>query len=160
MNDGKKTEVKRIYNRVIFDDLQQQSAEVQEKGKILFEELDVNGCLIPTGFTGSANTLLPFIRHPYVPETFFLNEIKQIPADLENYVLKPLFSFAGQGVVIDVTQEDIEKVKDPENWILQRKVKYADVIETPDVPAKAEIRIFYFWKDGEARPVPRITLHD
>jgi hypothetical protein len=33
-------------------------------------------------------------------------------------------------------------------------VKYSDVIQTPDVPAKAEIRIFYFWKDGWKRPVP------
>ena len=88
-----------------------------------------------------------------MPQTFYLNEIKQLPADLENYVLKPLFSFAGQGVVIDITQQDIDIVKDPENWILQKKVKYADVIQTPDVPAKAEIRMFYFWKEGEARPV-------
>ena len=69
-----------------------------------------------------------------------------------------MFSFAGQGVVIDVKKEDIENVKDPHNWILQRKVKYADVIETPDEPAKAEIRIFYFWKDGEARPVATQNL--
>lgn len=61
-------------------------------------------------------------------------------------MLKPLFSFAGQGVVIDITQEDIDNVKDPENWILQKKVKYADVILTPDVPAKAEIRMFFFGK--------------
>jgi hypothetical protein len=81
-----------------------------------------------------------------------------MPTDLENYVLKPLFSFAGQGVVIDVTNEDIEKVTDKENWILQRKVKYADVIETPDGTAKAEIRIFYFWKDGEPRPVATHNL--
>jgi len=84
--------------------------------------------------------------------------VKQIPADLENYVLKPLFSFAGQGVVIDITPADIENIKDPENWILQKKVKYADVIETPDLPAKAEIRIFYFWKDGAARPVAANNL--
>ena len=81
-----------------------------------------------------------------------------MPTDLESYVLKPLFSFAGQGVVIDVTQADIDKVKDPENWILQRKVKYAEAIETPDTPAKCEIRIFYFWKDGDARPVPANNL--
>jgi hypothetical protein len=81
-----------------------------------------------------------------------------MPADLENYVLKPLFSFAGQGVVIDVSPSDIENVKDHGNWILQRKVKYADVIETPDEPAKAEIRIFYFWKDGVARPVATNNL--
>ena len=87
-----------------------------------------------------------------------MNEIKQIPADLENYVLKPLFSFAGQGVVIDVTQADIEKISDPHNWILQRKVQYAEIIETPDVPAKAEIRIMYVWKKGWARPQPVINL--
>jgi hypothetical protein len=92
------------------------------------------------------------------PRTNFLSDVKNIPADLENYVLKPLFSFAGQGVVIDVTQEDIDAVKDPQNWILQRKVKYASVIVTPDENAKAEIRIFYFWKDGEARPVATQNL--
>ena len=158
LNEGKKTEVKRIYNRVIFDDLFQQPKEVQEKGKIFFEELDVEWAPHPSWFYRISKYTLPLIRHPYVPETFFLNEIKQPPGDLENYVLKPLFSFAGQGVVIDVTQKDIDNVRDPENWILQRKVKYADVIQTPDVPAKGEIRIFYFWKDGAARPVAANNL--
>ena len=158
LRDGVKTQIKRIYNRVIFDDLQQQTPEVQEKGKILFEELEVEWCPHPNWFYRISKFTLPLIRHPYVPATFYLNEVKQLPADLENYVLKPLFSFAGQGVVIDVTKEDIDKVKDPENWILQRKVKYADVILTPDVPAKAEIRIFYFWKDGATRPVPTNNL--
>jgi hypothetical protein len=158
LNAGKKTEVKRIYNRLIFDDLQQQTKEVQEKGKILFEELDVEWVPHPNWFYRISKYTLPLIRHPYVPETYFLNNIEQPPADLANYVLKPLFSFAGQGVIIDVTAEDLEKVKDPENWILQRKVRYADVIETPDIPAKVEIRIFYFWKDGEARPVPTNNL--
>ena len=84
--------------------------------------------------------------------------MKQLPGDLENFVLKPLFSFAGQGVIIDVTKDDIDAVTDPQNWILQRKVKYADVIKTPNVPAKAEIRIFYFWKDGMQRPVAVTNL--
>jgi len=158
VQDGKKTEVKRIYNRIIFDDLQQQSAEVQEKGKILFEELDVEWAPHPNWFYRISKFTLPYLNHPYIPETKFLSDIKVIPADLENYVLKPLFSFAGQGVVIDVTKEDIEKVTDPHNWILQRKVKYADVIKTPADPAKAEIRIFYFWKDGEPRPVATLNL--
>lgn len=158
LNDGRKTEIKRIYNRIIFDDLQQQAADVQEKGKILFEELDVEWCPHPNWFYRISKFTLPLIRHPYVPQTFYLNEVKQIPTDLENYVLKPLFSFAGQGVVIDVIQANIDNIKDPENWILQRKVKYADVIQTPDVPAKAEIRIFYFWKDGEARPIATNNL--
>lgn len=158
LNEGKKTEIKRIYNRVIFDDLFQQPAEVQEKGQLFFEELDVEWVPHPSWFYRISKYTLPLIRHPYVPETFFLNEIKQLPTDLENYVLKPLFSFAGQGVVIDVTQKDIDAVKEPENWILQRKVKYANIIKTPDVPAKAEIRLFYFWKDGAARPVAANNL--
>jgi len=156
--DGRKIEVKRIYNRVIFDDLQQQSPAIQEKGKLLLEELDVEWVPHPNWFYRISKYTLPFIDHPYVPKTRFLNEIATLPTDLENYVLKPLFSFAGQGVVIDVTLEDIEKVEDQENWILQRKVKYADVIVTPEIPAKAEIRIFYFWKDGAARPVPTNNL--
>jgi len=93
-----------------------------------------------------------------VPKTYFLNEVKQIPPDLENYVLKPLFSFAGQGVVIDISISDIEKIEDPANWILQRKVKYADVIETPDIPAKVEIRMMYLWEDGWSKPKPAINL--
>jgi hypothetical protein len=157
-NNGKQTEVKRIYNRVIFDDLQQQTPEVQEKGKLLLEDLDVEWVPHPNWFFKISKFTLPFINNPYVPETRFLSDVTDLPADLENYVLKPLFSFAGQGVVIDVTREDIENAKDPQNWILQRKVKYADIIQTPDGPAKAEIRVFYFWKDGEARPVATNNL--
>lgn len=158
LNDGVKTQVKRIYNRIIFDDLQKQTMEVQEKGKILLEDLNVEWVPHPNWFYRISKYTLPFLHHPYVPKTWFLNEIKEIPNDLENYVLKPLFSFSGQGVVIDVTPADIANVTDPENWILQRKVKYADVIETPDVPAKAEIRLFYFWKEGTPRPIATNNL--
>jgi hypothetical protein len=151
---GKQVQIKRIYNRIIFDDLQQQSAAIQEKGNLLLEELDVTWVPHPNWFYRISKYTLPYIDHPYVPKTRFLNEIKEIPTDLENYVLKPLFSFAGQGVVIDVQASDIAAVKDPENWILQRKVQYANIIPTPDIPAKAEIRIFYFWKPGAERPIP------
>ena len=152
INDGKKTLVKRIYNRVIFDDLFQQSKEVQEKGKFFQQELDVKWVPHPNWFYRLSKYTLPFIKHPYVPETHFLNEIN-LPGDIENYVVKPLFSFAGQGVIIDVKKEDVEKIPDKENWIIQRKVNYAPVIETPGEPAKAEIRIFYFWEEGAERPV-------
>jgi hypothetical protein len=157
MNRGKKTLVKRIYNRIIFDDL---NAQKNTLGKFadITQELDVQWVPHPNWFYRISKFTLPFIRHPYVPATFFLNEIKQIPSNLKDYVLKPLFSFAGQGVVIDVTTKDIESVKDPENWILQKKVTYADVIATPDVPAKAEIRMMYLWKEEDARPKAAINL--
>jgi hypothetical protein len=156
-DNGKRTQIKRIYNRVIFDDLFQQPAEVQEKGKIFQQELDVKWVPHPNWFYRLSKYTLPFINHPYVPETHFLNKAK-LPDDLENYVVKPLFSFAGQGVIIDVTKDDIEKIHDPENWIIQRKVKYAAAIKTPDDPAKAEIRIFYFWAEDAERPVPANNL--
>jgi hypothetical protein len=155
--DGKKTEVKRIYNRVIFDDLKAQRDSLGQFVDIT-QDLDVQWIPHPNWFYRISKFTLPFIRHPYVPPTFFLNEIKQLPGDLENYVLKPLFSFAGQGVLIDVTREDVEKIDNPSNWILQRKVQYADIIETPDIPAKAEIRMMYMWKDEWERPRPAINL--
>ncbi len=150
MKDGVKTLVKRIYNRLIFDDLQQQ----ENLGDIidLTQPFDVEWMPHPNWFYRISKFTLPFIDNDYVPDTFFLNEVTQ-PVNLADYVLKPLFSFAGMGVVIDVTQADIDAIKDPENWILQRKVQYAAIIETPDEPAKAEIRLFYFWKNGAARPI-------
>ena len=155
---GKKIPIKRIYNRLIFNDLQQQTPAIQEKGKILFEELNVEWVPHPNWFYRISKYLLPFLKHPNVPEAIFLNDCNPIPTDLHNYVLKPLFSFAGQGVVIDITLSTIEKIKDPENWILQKKVTYANIIQTPDTAAKAEIRIFYFWKDGDARPIATSNL--
>lgn len=149
-NNGKKTEVQRIYNRLIFDDLQQQQG--LENIIDLRKKYDIEWVPHPNWFFRISKFTLPFIDNPFVPETFFLNEITQ-PVDLKKYVLKPLFSFAGMGVVIDVTQADIDNIKDPENWILQRKVNYASIIKTMDEPAKAEIRLFYFWKEEWARPI-------
>jgi hypothetical protein len=155
--DGRKIEIKRIYNRVIFDELQQTKKDLGNVVDIT-QPFDVEWVPHPNWFYRISKFTLPFIDHPYVPETFFLNEIKQLPTDLSNYVLKPLFSFAGQGVIIDVTQEDIDAIKDPENFILQRKVKYADVVETPDDHAKVEIRMMYVWPDGDERPHAAINL--
>lgn len=154
--DGEAIYIKRLYNRIIFDDLQQQDLP---KGTIdITQDWDVEWVPHPNWFYRISKYTLPLIKSPYVPETRYLSDIKEMPSDLENYVLKPLFSFAGQGVVIDVTQADIDQVQDPQNWILQKKVIYADCIITPDIPAKAEIRIFYFWKEGEARPIASQNL--
>ena len=149
--DGIKTHIKRIYNRIIFDEL---NALKDDLGPIpdLTGDLNVEWVGHPNWFYRISKYTLPFLRHPFIPETFFLNEVKQIPQDLENYVLKPLFSFAGQGVIIDLKKADLEQIENPSNWILQKKVKYADCIETPDEPAKAEIRLMYSWKDGDAEP--------
>ena len=134
---------------MIFDDLKQYDL----KDVIdLKQQYDVTWIPHPNWFYRISKFTLPFLQHQYIPETYFLNEVKT-PLPLEDYVLKPLFSYAGLGVIIDVTEEDILKIKDPENWILQKKVAYAPIIETPDGRAKAEIRLFYFWKNGWERPI-------
>lgn len=153
MLNGQKTQIKRIYNRIIFDDLDQQTEAIKKCGAILFEPLNVTWAPHPNWFYRISKFTMPYIKHKYIPHTQFLNTLTSIPTNLQNYVLKPLFSFAGQGVVIDVTPADIAAVKDPQNWILQEKVTYAPVIITPDEPAKFEIRIFYFWPPNAARPI-------
>jgi len=149
--NGNKTLIQRIYNRIIFDELNS-IKDKPENLPDLTKKLDVEWVTHPNWFYKISKYTLPFLRHPSIPETFFLNEIKQLPHDLENYVLKPLFSFAGQGVIIDLKESDLISIEDPHNWILQRKVKYADCIITPDIPAKAEIRLMYGWKDEDQRP--------
>jgi hypothetical protein len=102
---------------------------------------------------------MPFLKGDYVPKTVFLDLLHSFPDEhLENYVLKPLFSFAGQGVIIDVKKEDIENIKDPENWILQEKVNYEPVLQAPDGGVKIEIRLLYLWPDGEDTPTLAINL--
>jgi hypothetical protein len=151
--EGRKIQIKRIFNRLIFDELLQQPAGIREKLQLLRDATEVEWITHPDWFYRISKYTLPFIKHRYVPETFFLHELHELPDNLDGYVLKPLFSFAGKGVLIDVTHEDIAQITDPQNWILQRKVNYAAIIQTPGTPAKAEIRIFYCWKDGEPRPV-------
>ncbi len=152
LNEGKKTSIKRIYNRVIMDELNAMRGSL---GPIidLTADLDVEWVPHPNWFYRISKFAMPFLDHPCIPRTLFVSELETIPNDLENYVLKPLFSFAGQGVIIDVTRSDIEKIKDPEQWILQKKVNYAPCIDTPDEPAKVELRMMYFWKKGDDRPL-------
>lgn len=145
---GKKTRLRRIYNRLIFDEVSTQ----QELFKLSFdprEDLDIEWITHPNWFYRISKFTMPFLKNEFVPETRFLNTIEIIPEDLENYVLKPLFSFAGMGVIIDLTKADINAITDPENWILQRKVNYEPVVQSPDGLVKAELRLLYIWPDGE-----------
>lgn len=146
--DGKNIQLKRIYNRLIFDEI----GENTDLFKTSFdprEEVDVEWITHPNWFYRISKYTMPFLKSEFVPETRFLNTIDAIPKDLENYVLKPLFSFAGMGVIIDVTEKDVTDIKNPENWILQRKVKYEPVVQALDGGVKAEIRMMYLWPEGE-----------
>ncbi|WP_316807650.1 hypothetical protein [Pedobacter agri] len=145
--DGKLVQLKRIYNRLIFDEVAENS-EIFNDSFDPREELDIEWVTHPNWFYRISKYTMPFLNSEFVPETRFLNQVESIPADLENYVLKPLFSFAGMGVIIDVTESDINNIPDPENWILQRKVNYEPAVQSPDGGVKAEIRMMYLWPDG------------
>ncbi len=139
---GKEIPVERIYNRVIFDELSRTKAKFNFD---IRDELDVKWVPHPNWFYKMSKYSLPVLNGEFVPNCYYLHELTTYPSDLENYVLKPLFSFAGLGVKIDITKEMLDEIKDPENYILQEKVEYAPLIETPDEFAKVEIRMIFIW---------------
>ncbi len=143
--DGRETGIKRIYNRLIFDEYERKQVISQAD----FRTMDsVDWVTHPNWYYRISKFILPFLNHPSVPGAWFLHEA---PADLDyrNYVLKPLFSFAGTGVLVDVTRQDIDRIPPDlrQDFILQEKVTYAPVLQTPDEPARAEIRVMFLW-DG------------
>ena len=143
-------QIKRIYNRVIFDEL-----ELRTDLKMNFsfsDDLDVEWAGHPNWFFRISKFILPLLKGKYFIETTLLSELKEIPADLENYVLKPLFSFSGAGVVFHVKKEDIEAVVDKELYILQKKVNYLPIVQSPDGKVKAEVRMLCTWKKEDAAP--------
>ena len=146
---GREVRIERIFNRVIFDELLRKNPPMRFS---FFEDLEVQWAGHPNWYFRISKHTLPFLKSPYVPDCRFVSELGgNIPADLENYVLKPLYSFAGLGVDIAPTQEKIAAVGKPAEWLLQRKVTYAPVMETPDGPAKAEVRLIYAG-DGDGMP--------
>lgn len=150
-NNGSLTEIKRIYNRVIFDELDKIPNLTTEFD--FRDEVDVQWITHPNWFFKISKFLLPLLHHQYVPKSYFLHEF---PADekLENFVLKPLFSFAGSGVNLNPTKEITEAITDKENYILQRKVDYAPIFEDINGEfSKAEIRLLYIWRENDERPI-------
>ena len=155
---GQKIKIDRIYNRIVLDELKNQTKEIQDKGALLWSNLDIEWVTHPHHFFRISKYLLPFLKHPFIPKTQFVDQLKVIPTALDKYILKPLFSFAGQGVIIDISAEDISNIKDPSGWILQEKVEYANCIETPTGPAKAELRLYYFWDEAKKEYIATMNL--
>ena len=147
---GELIQVKRIYNRVIFDEL-----ELRKDLKLNFsfsDDLDVEWAGHPNWFFRISKFILPLLKGKYFIETTLLSELKEIPSDLENYVLKPLFSFSGSGVIFHVKKEDIEAVTEKELYILQKKVNYIPILQSPDGKVKAEVRVLCVWKKEDKTP--------
>jgi hypothetical protein len=144
--------IERIYNRVIVDELQRKQIRPPFDYR---DELQVEWAGHPNWYFRISKFSLPFLKHPSVPRTRFLSE--GIPGDLENWVLKPLYSFAGLGVVIGPTHVDIARVTNPDEYILQERVDFASPIETPFGATKAEIRMMYIWDSSMTTDLRSVT---
>ncbi len=149
--NGTRTRIHRIFNRVIFDELNLRPDLKRTYNMV--EHADVEWAGHPNWFFLLSKFTLPMIKSRYVPDTRFLHQLGEIPEDLENYVLKPLYSFAGAGVDLHPTKETIAAIEKQEHYILQRKVEYARVVETLDEPARAEVRMMFVWPDNAAEPI-------
>jgi hypothetical protein len=150
--DGKVTPIKRIYNRVIPDELERKRIQLSFG---YGDDLDVQWAGHPAWYFRLSKFSIPWLRHPSVPETRFLDGIEQLPIDRERYLLKPLFSFAGGGIVFAPTDAQIAAIPHAErkNYILQERIAFEPVIETPEGPTQVEIRIMYVRESARLRPV-------
>ena len=150
--DGKLTPIKRIYNRVIPDELARKQIQLSFG---YGDDLDVEWAGHPAWYFRLSKFSIPWLTHASVPETRFLDGIEQLPLDRERYLLKPLFSFAGGGIVFAPTDAQIAAIPHAErkNYILQERIAFAPVIDTPEGPTQVEIRIMYVREGARLRPV-------
>ncbi|MEO8166868.1 MAG: hypothetical protein ABI623_01385, partial [bacterium] len=154
-DNGKLVPIHRIYNRAIVDELKKTGAELPFSFR---DELDVEWAGHPNWFFRISKFSLPYLHHSTVPRTLFLDEAESLPGDLQNWVLKPLFSFAGSGVIIGPGKADIDAIPQSQrhDYVLQEKVEYGTFINTPHGGTKAEVRIMYIW-NKELTPVANLV---
>jgi hypothetical protein len=142
--DGKQIPIKRIYNRAIVDELERKDVKLAFDWR---DDLDVEWAGHPNWYFRISKFSIPYLKHESVPKTWFLDRLTDIPPDLENYALKPLYSFAGLGVVIGPTRQDIGAIPADKRpyYILQERLNFEPVIGTPFGGTKAEVRVMYIW---------------
>jgi hypothetical protein len=156
-SNGKPIEIRRIYNRTIIDEL------VKRRVKPPFDyrdELDVEWAGHPNWYFRISKFSLPWLNHPSVPRTWFLDRIDRLPSDRENYILKPLYSFAGSGIIFEPTDADVAAIprERRHDYVLQERVRFTPVIDTPHGATQAEIRIMYVWLDRLMPVLPLVRM--
>ncbi len=151
--------IKRIYNRAIVDELQRKGVKLNFDWR---DDLNVEWAGHPNWFFRISKFSIPYLHHESVPKTWFLDKLDHITddlqnVDLQNYALKPLYSFAGLGVVIAPKKEDIDAIPADKRseYILQERLHFEPVIETPFGGTKAEVRVMYIWLE---KLLPVLTI--
>jgi hypothetical protein len=154
--DGRDIEVRRIYNRVIVDELERKAIVLPFE---LRDELDVEWAGHPNWYFRISKFSIPHLKHSCVPKTWFLDQLSELPVDTENYLLKPLYSFAGVGIKFAPTKSDIDAIPADQrhNYILQERLRFEPVIQTPHGATQMEIRMMYVWPDG-GKLIPVLPL--
>jgi hypothetical protein len=152
--DGKRIPILRIYNRAIVDELERKGIKLSFDFR---DHLNVEWAGHPNWYFRISKYSIPYLEHESVPKTWFLDQLGDGPDDLQNYVLKPLYSFAGLGVVIGPTKADLAAVPADKrgDYILQERVQFEPIIATPHGMTKAEVRVMYIWLE-ELTPVMTI----
>ncbi|HXG87502.1 MAG TPA: hypothetical protein VNJ02_04130 [Vicinamibacterales bacterium] len=155
--DGRKTLIRRIYNRVIPDELVRKNITLPFDYR---DDLDVEWTGHPEWYFRISKFSIPFLKHPSVPRTWFLNEVNGLPEARERLLLKPLFSFAGGGIVFAPTDAQLAAVPadQRDQYILQERIDFAPVIDTPYGPTQAEIRMMYVWTDQLRAVLPLVRM--
>ena len=155
--DGRRVPIRRIYNRTILDELQRKRLAPPFDYR---EPLDVEWAGHPNWYYRISKFSLPWLRHASVPRAWFLNELEQLPGDAEDFILKPLYSFAGTGITFAPTAEDLAAIpeRDRNQYLIQERVRFDPVIETPHGPTQVEIRIMYVWLDALVPVLPLLRM--
>ena len=148
--DGREMRIERIYNRVIFDELSHRS---DLKLAFRFQDnLDVTWVGHPNWYFRISKHSLPFLKTEHTSPAFFADQFPP-GENINDYVLKPLYSFAGHGVDIEPSHEKVAALENPHEWILQRKIEYAPFVPTVDgQKSKAEIRMMFVWPEHDPDP--------
>jgi hypothetical protein len=155
--DGRHIPIRRIYNRTIVDELLRRNVRPPFEYR---DDLDVEWAGHPNWYFRISKFSLPWLAHPSVPKTWFLDEVHTMPHDRENYILKPLYSFAGSGIIFDPSDAHIDAIPHERRheYVLQERVRFTPVIETPHGATQAEIRIMYVWLDELTPVLPLIRM--
>jgi len=157
--NGREIEVRRIYNRCIVDELERKGITLPFD---LRDELDVEWAGHPNWYFRISKFSIPHLKHPSVPKTWFLDQLPELPPDNENYLLKPLYSFAGVGIKFAPTMSDIGAISlhQRHNFILQERVQFEPVIQTPRGPTQMEVRIMFVWRQSPQQPQTAAVARD
>ena len=157
---GKLNPIRRIYNRSIRDDIIANGAQIPFD---ITKEYNVTWAGHPNWYFRISKVLLPHLvgTNEAVPNAMLLSDAKLHELDLSQYVLKPLYSFAGTGIVISPTLADVEGISmyARHQWLLQERVTYANIFHTPEGDGvKAELRMMLAWPKQDQRPIALHTL--